>query len=129
MNTLHTYLIGLTKLALFCLSILLVPCFSHAGDASFTWTANAEPLTGYKLYYETGEINAPPYEGTGLNEGDSPILLNKVTTFMVTNLSPNKFYQFAITAYNEGGESGYSEIVQIQPVEFPIPAISIMSQN
>ncbi len=129
MKILHTYLPNVVKLALLCLSILLVPIQSHARDISFTWTATPEPLTGYKLYYKTGTVGEEPYDGTDLNEQDSPILLGKVTTTVVTGLSPNETYQFALTAYNEAGESDYSTIVPIPPLPFPSPTINIMSQN
>ena len=129
MKILHTHLPHLAKLALLCLSILLVPIQSHARDATFTWTANSEPLTGYKLYYKIGTVNGPPYDGTDLTEGVSPILLGKVTTTTVTGLSPNESYQFALTAYNDTEESGYSTVSTILPLSFPSPTINIMSQN
>ena len=130
MKALHTpHLPNLAKSALLCLSLLLVPIQTYASDVSFTWTANPEPLTGYKLYYKTGENSAPPYDGTGLNEGDSPILLEKVTSYIVTGLSPNETYHFVITAVNEADEGEYSSIVSIMPVPFPGPTINIMTKN
>ncbi len=129
MKIFHTHLPNLTKLALVCLSILVVPIQSHARDASFTWTANPEPLIGYKLYYKTGTDSGEPYDGTDLNAEGSPILLGNVTMTTLTGLSPNKTYQFALTAYNEAEESGYSIIVPVQPLSFPSPTLSIISQN
>ena len=102
---------------------------SYARDAIFTWTANPEPLTGYKLYYKTGTVSGEPYDGTDLNAEGSPILLGKVTTTTVTGLSPNETYQFALTAYNDTEESGYSTVETIPPLSFPSPTINIMSQN
>jgi len=126
----HTHLFSLAKLTLFCLSLLLLlPIQSHAKDVSFEWAANPEPLTGYKLHYNVGENSAPPYEGTGINEGDSPISTGKVTTYTVTGLSPNEIYHFVITAYNDAEESEYSTIITIQPDSFPSPTINTMSQN
>lgn len=129
MKIFNTHLPNLAKLAFFCLSILLVPIQSHARDVSFTWTATPEPVTGYKLYYKIGTVGGEPYDGTDLNAEGSPILLGKVTTIMVTGLSPNETYQFALTAYNDTGESGYSTIVPILPLSFPSPTINIMIQN
>lgn len=129
MKTLHAHLPNLTKLALLCLFTLLAPIQSYARDVSFTWTANPETLTGYKLYYKTGTDSSPPYDGTDLNIEGSPILLGPVTTTTVTGLSPNETYQFVLTAYSDAGESGYSQVVSISPLSFPSPTINIMSQN
>lgn len=129
MKLLYTHLSNLTKLALLCFSILLVPIQSHARDVSFTWTANPETLTGYKLYYKIGTDAGEPYDGTGLNGEDSPIILGNVTTAVVTGLSPNETYQFSLTAYSDTEESNYSTIVPVPPLPFPSPTINTMSQN
>lgn len=121
------YLTILIKLTLLSLCILLIPSQSYGMDVELQWEANPEPLTGYKLYYKVGENSAPPYDGTGLNEGASPILTGKVTTYTVTDLSPDKTYHFALTAYNEDGDSGYSTIVTVSPD--PIPIIDNISIN
>ncbi len=127
MKFFHIRLPGIIKLAILSLFALLVPGQSYGMDFSFEWIANPEPLSGYKLYYKIGENSAAPYEGTGLNEGASPILLGKVTTYTVTGLSPDKTYHFALTAYNEDGDSGYSTIVTVSPD--PIPIIDNISIN
>ncbi len=119
----------LVKLGLLCLSLLCVPIQSYARDVSFTWTANPEPLTGYKLYYKTGTESGLPYDGTGLNAEGSPILLDKVTTAQVTGLSPDENYQFTLTAYNDAGESDYSTVVHISPLSMLSPTINSMSPN
>ena len=129
MRTPHRQLPKLMNLMLLCLLLLAVPICTYARDVEFAWTANPEPVTGYKLYYKTGTENTPPYEGTGLNEGDSPILLGKVTTTTVTGLSVDETYQFSLKAYNDAGDSDYTAAVPILPVTFPSPAINIMSQN
>ena len=116
----HTHLASITKLTLLCLSLLLVPIKSYAMDVSFTWTANLEPITGYKLYYKKGVDSAPPYQGTGFPEGNAPILLGNVTTYTVTGLSPNETYHFVLTAYNEVEESVYSTLVTVSTVPTPI---------
>jgi len=129
MKTPSIQLSSLTKLTLLCLSLLFIPVQSYARDATFTWTASAEPLTGYKLYYKTGTDSTPPYDGTGLTEGNSPILIGQVTTTTVTGLSLNEMYQFTLTAYNDVGESAYSVVIPVLPVVMPSPTINIMSQN
>lgn len=129
MKTYQTYLACLTKLTLLGLSMLLLPTHSYARDLTFKWIANPEPLVGYKLYYKTGDNKEAPYDGTGLNEGDSPITLGKVTTFTVTGLSPNETYHFTLTAYDDTEESGYSYIASYSPLPFAPPVIKSMSQN
>ncbi len=113
MKTLHAHLPALAKLAFFSFLILLIPSLSYGGDVSFQWTAHLEPFTGYKLYYKTGANSAPPYDGTGLKEGASPILIGKVTTYTVTGLSTEETYHFLLTAYSDTEESTYSAIVTI----------------
>ena len=131
MKIVHNHLpTNLMILALLTFSIfLLSPIQSHARDASFAWTANPDPLIGYKLYYKTGTNSSAPYNGTGLNEGGSPILLGKISSTVVTGLSPDETYQFTLTAYNDTGESGYSTIVPVLPISFPSPTINSMSHN
>jgi hypothetical protein len=94
---------------------------SHAYSAEVTlaWDANSEPdLQGYKLYYKIGSAGIP-YNGTGAVQGDSPITIpletleNSVSPqFTIEGLSCNKVYYFAVTAYNNSGESGYSNDVR-----------------
>jgi len=93
--------------------ILAVPIHSFAKDVSFSWTANPSPVTGYKLYYKIGNDGAPPFDGTGLIGGDSPISLNTTTTYTITGLAPEETYQFTITAYNGEEESDYSTIITV----------------
>ena len=119
MKYFHTYLLRLAKLALISF-LLFVPIQSYGKDVSFQWTANPEPLTGYKLYYEAGAGSTLPFEGTGLSNNlgiieDSPILIDKVTAYTVTGLLPGETYHFALTAYNDTGDSGYSAIVTVAP--------------
>jgi hypothetical protein len=103
--------------------MLSAPVLSYARDVSFIWTANPEPVTGYKLYYKAGTDSAQPFQGTGLTEGDAPIVLGDVTTFTVTGLSPDETYSFVLTAYNDIQESTYSEIISVEPSSSPSPTI------
>lgn len=88
---------------------------SLAKNYTFTWTANAEPVEGYKLYYKKDGAATQPFGGTGAAEGVSPIYVGKVTTFTVTGLDENSTYHFALTATNGSEESGYSDIVTVSP--------------
>jgi hypothetical protein len=82
--------------------------------ATLAWAPNTETdLAGYKLYY--GSVSGT-FNGTGLAQGNSPITLSlaklgdaRNPRFVLTGLSPNQSYQFAVTAYNQSGkESGFS---------------------
>jgi len=97
------------------LILLLLPNLSPAQDVSFIWTASPEPVVGYKLYYETGTATAPPYDGKGLAQGDSPIDLGNVTTFTLSGLSPDQTYRFVLTTYSKTRESSYSSVVTVEP--------------
>jgi hypothetical protein len=80
--------------------------------AILSWNIHPSFTTGYgyKVYYDT-DSSIPPYEGTGLNEGDSPIDVGDQTTYILTGLDLNKDCHLAVTAYdNEGHESWYSNV-------------------
>lgn len=81
-------------------------------SATLTWDALPSTLTGYgyKLYY--GLTDEFPYNGKGLLEGDSPIDVEAGTVYILTGLSPDNTYYFAVTAYdNRGRESWRSNSV------------------
>lgn len=84
-------------------------------DVNFQWTANSDQVTGYKLYYKVGMNSAPPYTGTGLDQGKAPILIGPVTTYTVTGLDSSKTYHFVLSAYNKDGESGLSKVITVNP--------------
>ena len=94
---------------------LLAAAPAMAKDYTFTWTANPEPVEGYKLYYKKDGAAAPPFDGTGATAGASPIDVGKVTTYTITDLDDNATYHFALTAYSGSEESGYSAIVTVNP--------------
>ncbi|NCC04819.1 MAG: fibronectin type III domain-containing protein [Proteobacteria bacterium] len=94
---------------------LLVTAPALAKDYTFTWSANPEPVEGYKLYYKKDGAAAPPFDGTGATEGAAPIDVGKVTTYTITGLDDNATYHFALTAYSGSEESGYSAIVTVNP--------------
>ena len=94
---------------------LLVAAPAFAKDYTFTWSANPEPVEGYKLYYKKDGAAAPPFDGTGATAGAAPIDVGKVTTYTITGLDDNATYHFALTAYSGSEESGYSAIVTVNP--------------
>jgi hypothetical protein len=100
-------------------SLILIPvltalffCFVtpvHSLDVTLAW--NTDPAAdGCKVYYKTGS-SGPPYDGIGAAEGDSPIDVGWVSEFTLRALSEDEDHYFVVTAYNENGESGYSNEV------------------
>ena len=94
---------------------LLAAAPALAKDYTFTWTANPEPVEGYKLYYKKDGAAAPPFDGTDAEAGAAPIDVGKVTTYTISGLDDNATYHFALTAYSGSEESGYSAIVTVNP--------------
>ena len=100
-----------------CLLVLITSSpLSYSAEVTLAWDANSESdLASYKIYYKTGSFGEP-YDGTGIDQGDSGInipLDNLATpddpSFLLTGLQDNEFYYFVVTAVNIAGlESGYS---------------------
>lgn len=68
---------------------------------------------GYNLYYKSGG-SGEPYEGTGLDQGDSPIDVGHILEYTLTGLSTGVQYCFVVTAYTNDDtpiESEYSNEV------------------
>jgi hypothetical protein len=122
------YLAKAGKLVLSCIPFLLFSTQLYAKDVSFIWEANEEPVSGYKLYYKVGENSTPPYDGTGINEGNSPIILENINTYTITGLSPDQTYHFTLTAFNDSDESGYTTIVTVFPEPRPIIINIVMNR-
>lgn len=110
-----------SRIALLCRLMMggaLILCMvatpsAWAKDFKFAWTANPEPVEGYKLYYKKGGSAGPPFDGTGSFQGPSPLNVGKQTTFTVRGLEENTTYHFTLTAYNSSGESGFSTIITV----------------
>jgi chitinase len=71
-------------------------------------------ITGYKVYYQA-DSSTQPFKGTGATQGASPIVVTdqNATSATISGLDPTRAYFFAVTAYNDSGESAYSNIVAI----------------
>ncbi len=83
---------------------------STSNNVLLTWSPIPSFTTGwgYKIYY--GLFPYPPFSGTGLIEGNSPIDVGNRTSFTLSNLVENRIYYFFVTAYdNLGHESWYSK--------------------
>ena len=71
---------------------------SYAADVTLAWDAStSENIIGYKVHYRKGR-RGPPYNGTGANEGESPINVGNVTTYTLTGLSDTVRYYFVVSA-------------------------------
>ena len=98
---------------------LLLPAALQAGEVTLAWDPNSEGnLAGYKLYYDS-DSDIEMYQGTGANEGDSPVIIYvedlddaDTPTFTLTGLTSGEYYYFALTAFDTDGlESDFSDEV------------------
>lgn len=108
---------GFVLIAAGLLSLAMAPVPSI--DVTLQWDPNTEfNLAGYRIHYKM-DSSGEPYDGTGANEGASPITLPREDLddpynpeFTLTGLLDGATYFFAVTAYNTAGlESGYSNEV------------------
>ena len=106
----------------------------YAADVTLAWTGNTEPdLAGYYIYYKSGSSGAP-YNGTGVDEGDSPIKIPLGVfadpanpEYTLHGLSDTKTSYLVLTAYDsEDNESGFSNEVSYQP-PIATPTLSSLS--
>ena len=125
-----------TGLATLLLLLSIFSASATAAQVSLAWAPNAESnLAGYKLYYKVGSPGNP-YEGTGLDQGDSHIDISldnlndrNNPNFTLTGLPAGETFYFVLTAYNsEGYESLFSSEISYQatvPAEtFTISALA-----
>lgn len=75
--------------------LMLIPLLAQAAEVTLQWST-VERATGYKVYHGTESRVYEPPEDVGT-----------ATTYTLT-LDAGTYY-FAATAYNQYGESGYSE--------------------
>ncbi len=106
------------------LPVLIMLCLcSHVFAVSVTleWDHNTESdLAGYKIYYKTSS-SGEPYNGTGVEQGTSPIAVPvedlsdpNNPQYILSGLESNKAYFVVVTAYDtEGLESGFSNEVNV----------------
>ena len=82
------------------------------GSILLKWKNNTEQdLKGYKIYYGT---KPGIYSCNDAAEGESPIIVDKINNFKLTNLKKNLIYYITITAFDDKNalhESDFSEEV------------------
>jgi len=86
----------------------------YPGGGSINLSYLSSGATSYKIFYDIN--SAHPYLGTGATEGNSPINVENLNSFELTNLSIGVPYFVAVKGYNSDGESVYSEEVTIKPI-------------
>jgi hypothetical protein len=112
---------GVTKTATKSESIVDVPLAPTEpilpAQITLAWDPSADPqVIGYRLYYKESfagdpSYNTPPFDSTGLFEGDSPIDIGKTATATLNLPYDTTVFCFAVTTYNSDGlESDYSNI-------------------
>jgi hypothetical protein len=99
--------------------------YSDAPTITLAWSSSSGSLpAGYKIYYKI-DSTVPPYDGKGLAEGDSPIVIPldmfknpHNPEFTIHGLNKNMRYFFAVTAYDHNGqESSLSNGILVKPPE------------
>lgn len=105
------------------LFLLLLAGTCSASTITLAWDSQSPPdLAGYRVYYS--DTNSTPFNGTGADQGASPISMSTQPSATITGLDAGRAYYFAITAVNTAGiETPYSTIVTV-PELIP-PTVSV----
>ena len=95
--------------------MLFIPAISIAAEVTLEWDPNpeSENVTGYKVYY-------------GYSSGNYEINFNvgNQTTYTIPDLKSGQVYYFAVTAYNEGYESSFSEEIDYYILESTVDTVT-----
>lgn len=84
------------------------------GKVALMWDSNPEPdVKGYKLYYGFESGNYVGVKDVG-----------NVTSYTLSGLQNGSEYFFALTAYNDAGESAYSD-----EISYTVPEIEIVNSD
>ncbi|MEE4252820.1 MAG: fibronectin type III domain-containing protein [Desulfuromusa sp.] len=95
-------------------------------DITLSWDPSpTQDVVGYKVYYKQGNMDFP-FDGTGANEGVSPVDVGDRLSTTLTGLSDGVIYFFTVTAYQSPDtESTYSNIVS----NSWLPSLTIPANN
>ena len=124
----HSIRICLWTFTIIATAIIIGPkSLAYTADVTLAWASNSEPnLAGYYIYYKSGTSGAP-YNGTGVDEGNSPIKIPLGAfadpanpEYTLHGLSDTETSYLVLTAYDtEDNESSYSNEVSYQPSTAP----------
>lgn len=91
---------------------LMLSASAFCQDISLSWDPSpTENVSGYKVYYKAGDMSQP-FDGTGADQGPSPVDVGDTLSVTLTGLSDGTNYYFTVTAYdNNSNQSNYSNIV------------------
>lgn len=107
-----------------CLFLVIITTAS-AKTVTLSWDPSpATNVAGYKIHYKAGS-SSRPFDGSGANEGASPINVGTALDSSITGLPDAQIHSFSVTAYDtSGNESSYSNIVTSPPaVVIPNPVL------
>lgn len=108
--------INLTTLVLLVLLLVGFACSAWGKTVTLSWDASPSTVTGYKIYYDVN-TSTTSLNGTGADEGSSPIDVGHVLTFTINGLPDAVDHYFSVTAYDgAGNESTYSNTVHSAPI-------------
>ena len=101
------------------LFLSLVPSVTFAALCTVIWDANLEPVTGYRVYH-------------GLSSGQYSSTPSWTTTAWGVSCEEmniggdDRLHYWVVTAYNEGGESPYSnEVSKFLPKPVVLPRVCL----
>jgi len=82
-----------------------VGCVRNGEQIEVFWTSHSAPdIDHYQVYYDPDGL--PPYEGVGLNEGDSPVVVEDVLMTFLSGADSLQSFTFVVTAVDyQGHES------------------------
>jgi hypothetical protein len=75
------------------------------GSAGLSWTADTDPVAGYKVYM-----------GTQSGLYNPPITLGTTTTYTATNLTSGKTYYFCVSAFDSAGNESLCSSEVSKPI-------------
>jgi hypothetical protein len=112
---------------IFILTLALYSELAHSAQVSLQWNPVVE-ADGYKVYVGTFSRDDAGFSGYNYDTGDpaigtSPFDAANATTY-TSELPPGTYY-FAVTAYNNYGESGYSTEVGPTTIAVSDPPTSV----
>ena len=105
------------KLIFFTVCLFLVVTTASAKTVTLSWDPSPSTnIAGYKIYYKAGSSSLP-FDGSGANEGASPIDVGTALASSITGLPNAQTHSFSVTAYDtSGNKSTFSNIVTSPPV-------------